>query len=363
MRRSTSLYGIYVIVIIIVTAFFSFKIMKGEFQSIGFWYLKKYELSEPPNIIEGEKSRECPCKKVGLEYPNCGMIPAKESKNPLISNELIPGHEQIYDGAWICIPPTIVRINSHGFRDYEYSIEKSNNTFRIIVLGDSHTFGEGVELNDTYSKKLEKMLNDRSKDVSYEVLNFGVGGYNMLEKVEFFKEKGLKFNPNLIIIQFNSDDIVNWTELSKLHEEVNREYIQEHYLEDRSKLADEVLRQLEVKTWQLYDDVLEKRTFDEVFSIVEKPLTDLANITDHINVSVLLIYGEPCLSASPQQETSLRDLCKKFNWYILNFHFDEYNEDELIIHPKDCHPNPLMHELIAKEIYKKLFESRLLHSK
>lgn len=34
-----------------------------------------------------------------------------------------------------------VKLNSQGLRDYEYSLEKPEKVFRILVLGDSMTFG------------------------------------------------------------------------------------------------------------------------------------------------------------------------------------------------------------------------------
>lgn len=54
------------------------------------------------------------------------------------------------------------RINSLGMRDYEYPLIKKDRVFRIVCLGDSVTFGAGVELNQLYSKVLETLLNARS---------------------------------------------------------------------------------------------------------------------------------------------------------------------------------------------------------
>ena len=45
-----------------------------------------------------------------------------------------------------------IKINSHGLRDREYEYQKRPDTLRIGVFGDSFTFGEGVQNNETYSK-------------------------------------------------------------------------------------------------------------------------------------------------------------------------------------------------------------------
>ena len=44
-----------------------------------------------------------------------------------------------------------VRVNSHGTRGREFSVEKPPNTFRIVSLGDSKTFGWGLSEEETYS--------------------------------------------------------------------------------------------------------------------------------------------------------------------------------------------------------------------
>ena len=57
-----------------------------------------------------------------------------------------------------------VTLNSLGYRDFEYSLERPNNTFRILMLGDSMTFGSGIDkISDTYPKQLEVLLNKDSK--------------------------------------------------------------------------------------------------------------------------------------------------------------------------------------------------------
>lgn len=66
-----------------------------------------------------------------------------------------------------------VKINSLGFRDYEYALNKKKK-YRIAVIGDSFTFGWGVVLEDCWVKILEKQLNTSGVDV--EILNLGKGG-------------------------------------------------------------------------------------------------------------------------------------------------------------------------------------------
>jgi len=54
-------------------------------------------------------------------------------------------------------------INSYGLRDFERPISKGDDAYRIAILGDSITFGIGVEMEQTFPKILEKKLNDYMK--------------------------------------------------------------------------------------------------------------------------------------------------------------------------------------------------------
>jgi len=91
--------------------------------------------------------------------------------------------------------------NSIGLRDYEYG-EKQDNTFRILVLGDSFTFGAGVELEDTYVKQLETILRSKNSSKEYEVINAGVMGYGTDQEFYYLKEWITKLKPDLVIVGF-----------------------------------------------------------------------------------------------------------------------------------------------------------------
>jgi len=66
-------------------------------------------------------------------------------------------------------------ISSGGLRDREYSYAKPDNTRRVLCLGDSFTFGYGVEWDETFAKVLEERLDhDKTGGTRWQVLNAGV---------------------------------------------------------------------------------------------------------------------------------------------------------------------------------------------
>ncbi len=124
--------------------------------------------------------------------------------DPLDGHDHEPGKEAYLMGS-------DVKINSQGLRDKEYSLKKPDNTYRIVVIGDSITFGWGVEQEFTYPDVLEKKLNEKPPagfpaNVKYEVLNLGVGNYNTFQEVRRLKRIGLKYNPDLVLMGFFIND-------------------------------------------------------------------------------------------------------------------------------------------------------------
>lgn len=102
----------------------------------------------------------------------------------------------------------IFKTNAQGLRDKEYSIIKPKNSFRVAVIGDSFTMPAGVNIENAYHSLLEKKLNSEQAEVSYEFINFGVGGYNLRQYLGVLKYKALKYNPEMILIGFcpSNDD-------------------------------------------------------------------------------------------------------------------------------------------------------------
>ncbi|MBN2449781.1 MAG: SGNH/GDSL hydrolase family protein [Lentisphaeria bacterium] len=93
--------------------------------------------------------------------------------------------------------------NSAGFRDVDHSAAKPAGTRRIVVLGDSTTAGCDVaDRSALYTTRLEELLNRNRGDPNtrYEVLNFGVGGYHTLQEVETLRIKGLRYQPDLVLL-------------------------------------------------------------------------------------------------------------------------------------------------------------------
>lgn len=96
----------------------------------------------------------------------------------------------------------ILNSNSRGLRGRgEHGYEKPPGVVRILVLGDSFTFGEEVSDDETYSYQLGAML------PGVEVLNLGVHGYGHDQMLIYLQEEGVKYQPDVVILGFIADDM------------------------------------------------------------------------------------------------------------------------------------------------------------
>jgi hypothetical protein len=92
---------------------------------------------------------------------------------------------------------TSIRINEDGFRDQSFSEKNARAKTRICVLGDSFTFGYGVEAGETYSQQLKDILRIQGYDV--EIYNLGVPATATIQQYRLL-QRVLPLQPDIVII-------------------------------------------------------------------------------------------------------------------------------------------------------------------
>lgn len=106
--------------------------------------------------------------------------------------------------------------NSLGYRGPEFEIKKPDDVFRILMLGDSITFGWGVEDEQTFSYLLLGLLDNKYKGKKLEIINAGYyDGYSVDNYYAYLKSEGLKLDPDLIVL-----NLFAWNDISDLKEMV-----------------------------------------------------------------------------------------------------------------------------------------------
>ena len=123
---------------------------------------------------------------------------------------------------------THVQTNSHGFRDGEHDLGKSEGTLRILLLGDSFMEALQVEFADAFPSLLETQLRSLL-GCQVEVINAGVSGWGTDDEVTYLIRKGREFHPDIVLFAVT------------LHNDISDNLEGRYHTEEEGKLIDKPL--------------------------------------------------------------------------------------------------------------------------
>ena len=227
---------------------------------------------------------------------------------------------------------------------FDYPIEKEKGVFRIITLGDSYTFGAFVNTKENWTELLEDQLNSAhicGSVKKYEVINLGGDGYDMAYETEKYARRGVKYNPDLVIMF-----VVDFGRISDI--------FQQSYID--LKLTDEEKTQLNNEgkytyLYKRYDSLVstsdrikyQKKYFQRLLSIYPNKLL----LVDH--------------EKNPLYKNTLDDMGKIHNIVLERTKQPLYGIGKY--HLADGHPSPKGHEAIMQEIEAMLLKDKLIPCK
>lgn len=153
---------------------------------------------------------------IEYNYTNhCNIIgnPVFASAGPKIQRQLCDDYNNLVHEEKVIrqIKPNqhlnTININSLGFRGADFTKEKPENTFRIIMVGGSTTFGMGATSDDTtIPAYLQKKFNDLNLDKKIQVINAGIIAQQSNAEVYDIKNRLINFSPDLIIVYDGYND-------------------------------------------------------------------------------------------------------------------------------------------------------------
>jgi hypothetical protein len=89
----------------------------------------------------------------------------------------------------------VITVNSRGYRGREHAVEPAAHSRRVVMLGDSLTFGSGVSDGETFSDRLEATA-------GFEVVNLGVDGYGTDQELIRLENEGFSYRPHIVVLNF-----------------------------------------------------------------------------------------------------------------------------------------------------------------
>ncbi len=112
---------------------------------------------------------------------------------PFIGFEGIPDKKGVFANSSF---KTTVIHNKEGFRDVDHDKKNTRGKFRVLVLGDSFTWGHGVENNQIYMKVLEE------HDPDIETINMGGPGGDPQGELKVYTSRGVNYEHDVVLVGF-----------------------------------------------------------------------------------------------------------------------------------------------------------------
>lgn len=246
--------------------------------------------------------------------------------------------------------------NSRGLRDQEYSLKKPANTYRVAVIGDSFTFGDGVDNDSVYHAIVEQKLNAQSDSLQFEFLNFGVAGYDLLNYLGVIQAKALAYEPDLILIGFcgnNDDDLADEAQWNQPFTGYKH---QEYSWFIKNLLLVRTVGSLIGSRRRLKGEASgNKRELKIPF--VKKMFGMLGEVQRETEIPFAVMYLSMA-DAAPSKAQLVKEMCarEQFDFIDSSPVVDTISEiGQYWVHPTDHHPNEAMHQKYA-DILLKYFE-------
>jgi hypothetical protein len=96
-------------------------------------------------------------------------------------------------------------INHEGYRDLERTPAKPSGVHRVVLLGDSFTWGASVLFDDAYGQRLERGL-VRARGEPWEVVNLAVPGMNTVGEAAQLASEGFGYAPDVVVLGYVLND-------------------------------------------------------------------------------------------------------------------------------------------------------------
>jgi lysophospholipase L1-like esterase len=262
---------------------------------------------------------------------------------------------KVVDQKWF---DEFVTYNAQGHRDFPHELTKDRDKFRILVLGDSMTMGQGVEkMQDTYPKKLEVYLNRDLEQPRFEVINTAFPGWNTDTHLRDLYLNGFNFQPDMVFLGYYHNDIPR-PDFLKCGEKVS----DTTFLKN-SKLYQFVqLRLTNLQANQGFVECINKTynslgwEMEEVYLDMITRALKIRNIKFMIGVLPLMHQLEKNYPVQIVHD-KMKQYCKERAVDCIDFYDETFvgkDESGLVFSDQDRHINARGAEMVAQTLFKKL---------
>lgn len=276
-----------------------------------------------------------------------------------------------------------VTINSLGYRGREVEAAKAPGVTRVLCLGDSFTYGDYVDDDETFPSSLQALFDEKRMPV--EVVNGGVGGTTITDQIHFMR-KSMPLDPDVVILTFSENDIADLARYEPLHVSLARNRklksslfigsIYEHF-------RDTALFNFALRVRAKYEGVGRAENGaaapssggeeHRLWAKYEHALQEMKAYLDARSIDLVFVifpshyrFGEPPDPEGVPADTldHLRSLATALGIYTIDateplrrgYRLEGRRPEELYLLPYDGHPSKLAYSIVARTLFEALLE-------
>lgn len=248
--------------------------------------------------------------------------------------------------------------NSDGFRGPPFPLQKPSGRFRIICIGDSSTFGDGVRDSETFAAVTETLLKQRGDQRPLDVINAGIPGYTSHQVRKFLQMELLALSPDMVVVMVGANDMVP----AKDHiEDKNRIQANDRILQTRSFFG-------RLKTYQALMALVlplkfkapptnKKVTLRVEYADFVKNLCTIRKMGEQHGFSTILMTVPHIFETEHLMNPHTRKAAAQCGAYLLDLSVEmkKLQSQELDLYREDGgHPNVVGHKEVAKLLSEKI---------
>jgi GDSL-like Lipase/Acylhydrolase family len=232
---------------------------------------------------------------------------------------------------------------------------------RVVVLGDSFTWGAGVDFDDAYPQRLERALS-RRRGGGVEVVNLALPGFKTDDELAVLEKQGLALAPDLVLLGYVLNDAEDESSAEKRRaEDWIRTRAEAPGLLDRSALLRFVGRRL----WATREGRRRVAAYRAMFAddapgwaASRKSLESIGALCRSHGVPVVVVlfplFGNPLDQGYPFTDihAKVAAAASRAGARVVDLlpAYRGLRSDLLVVDAEDEHPNEIAHRIAAKTL-------------
>ena len=242
-----------------------------------------------------------------------------------------------------------VKTNGEGFRDTDHALAKPPGIRRVVTLGDSYMFGWGVPFESGFVQVAAQAL------PKWEVINLARPGYATAQELECFRVYGLKYAPDVVVLNYISNDTELPYYIQKAPTDLSSSFLKEwmdgHLRTDGLTNPAPKFKDASKKFWTYEDDPqrVPSQYRDLVgWGAVERSFKELAELGKQKNFRVVFFCfphsDEKALQYARQAGFDVCDFTPQLQQMMQQRGLKDFYGSDLMLKPPDTHPSALLHK-------------------